>query len=47
MMAFALMLQKDVYPYEYIYNWEMKEEFFSNLNVKVIIGLDCKHSKKT
>ena len=48
------MLQKDVFPYEYIDDWEKfnktslleKEDFYSHLNVKDITDADYVHAKK-
>ena len=48
---FILLLQKGVYPYEYIDDWEKsnemslpeKEDFFSHLNMEDISDADYKH----
>ena len=48
---FILLLRKDVYPYEYMDNWERfnetslpsKESFYSNLNMKNIEDIDYRH----
>ena len=48
------MLRKDVYPCEYIDDWEgfnettlpEKEEFYSNLNTKDITDSDYMHTKR-
>ena len=45
------MLRKEVYPYEYIDNWERfnetllpsKESFYSNLNMENIDDIDYRH----
>ena len=44
---FCLMLRKDVYPYEYMDDWErfnetlpVKEEFYSSLTMESITGAD-------
>ena len=47
-----MLLRKGVYLYEYIDSWERfdetslpdKEPFYSNLNVKGITNVDCRHS---
>ena len=46
------MLRKDVYPYEYVDNWERfneislpsKEDFYSNLNMEDINDIDYRHT---
>ena len=51
---FALLLRKDVYPYEYMDSWERfnkasladKESFYSNLNIESIIDEDYVHAQK-
>ena len=48
---FILLLRKDVYPYEYMDNWERfdetslpnKESFYSNLNMENIEDIDYRH----
>ena len=48
------MLRKDVYPYEYMDDWEKfnkttlpeKEEFYSNLNMEEITDVDYTHRKR-
>ena len=48
------MLQKDVYPYEYMDDWEKfnktllpeKEDFYSHLNMEDITDADYAHSKR-
>ena len=48
---FILLLRKDVYPYEYMDNWERfdetslpnKESFYSNLNMENIDDIDYRH----
>ena len=48
---FILLLRKDVYPYEYMDNWERfnetsvpsKESFYSNLNMEDIDDIDYRH----
>ena len=48
---FILLLRKDVYPYEYMDNWERLEEtslpnkeyFYSNLNMENIDDIDYRH----
>ena len=50
---FILLLGKDVYPYEYMDDWENfnettlpeKEEFYSNLNMEDITDADYMHGK--
>ena len=50
---FILLLRKGVDPYEYMNSWERfnetslpdKEAFYSNLNMKDITDVDCKHAK--
>ena len=50
---FILLLRKGVDPYEYMDSWERfnetslpdKEAFYSNLNMKDITDVDCKHAK--
>ena len=51
---FILLLRKDVYPYEYIDDWEkfnktalpQKEDFYSHLNMEDIIDADYVHTKR-
>ena len=51
---FILLLRKDVYPYEYMDDWEKfhetalpkKEEFYSNLNMEDITGADYMYAKR-
>ena len=51
---FVLLLQKGVYPYEYIWMiWEnsmnqlpAKEDFYSLLNMEDITDADCMHAKR-
>ena len=51
---FVLLLRKDVYPYEYMDDWEKfnktalpeKEEFYSNLNMEEITDVDYTHRKR-
>ena len=51
---FILLLKKDVYPYEYMNEWEKlnetalpeKEEFYSNLNLEDITEADYMHGKR-
>ena len=48
------MLQKGVYPYEYMDDWEKfnetslpeKEDFYSHLNIKDITDADYAHAKR-
>ena len=48
------MLQKGVYPYEYMDDWEKvmdtslpeKQDFYSHLNVTDITNADCAHAKR-
>ena len=48
---FVLLLRKDLYPYEYMDNWERfnetslpnKESFYSNLNMENIDDIDYRH----
>ena len=47
------MLQKGVYPYEYINDWEdfnevlpQKEDFYNNLYMKDIIHADYTHTER-
>ena len=50
---FILLLQKDVYPYEYMDNWENFNEtslpeienFYSHLNMEDITDADYAHAK--
>ena len=50
---FILLLQKAVYLYEYMDDWEKfneislpeKEKFYSHLNMENITDLDCPHAK--
>ena len=49
---FVLLLRKGVYPYEYMDSWERfsetslpsKEDFYSNLNMEDISGIDYRHA---
>ena len=49
---FVSLLRKDVYPHEYVDNWERfseislpsKEDFYSNLNMKDINDIDYRHA---
>ena len=49
---FVLLLRKEVYPYEYVDNWERfseislpsKEDFYSNLNMEDINDIDYRHA---
>ena len=49
-----MLLREGVYPYEYIDSWEVfdeaslgnKEAFYSNLNIKGIIDVDYRDTKK-
>ena len=50
---FILLLRKDVYPYEYMDNWERfnemvlpdkEEAFYSNLNIEDITDIDYRHA---
>ena len=49
------MLQKGVYPYEYVDDWEKPnetlspetEDFYSHLNVEDITDADYAHAKKS
>ena len=51
---FILLLRKDVYPYEYLDNWEKfsetslpeKEGFYSHSNMKDITDADYAHAKE-
>ena len=50
---FILLLQKGVYPYEYMDDWEKfnetlleKEDFYSHLNMEDITDADYAHSKR-
>ena len=51
---FILLLQKAVYPYEYIDDWETfnekylpeKEDYYSHLNMKDIADADYAHAKR-
>ena len=51
---FVLLLRKDVYPYEYMGDWEKfnersspeKEEFYNNLNMKDITDEVYIHAKR-
>ena len=51
---FFLLLRKGVYPYENIDSWERfdetslsdKKAFHSNLNIKDITDVDCRHAKR-
>ena len=51
---FILLLRKDVYPYEYMNDWEKsneitlseKEEFYSNLNMEDMTDADYMYVKK-
>ena len=51
---FILLLPKDVYPYEYLDDWEKfdetslpeKEDFYSNINVEGITDADYAHRKR-
>ena len=50
---FILLLRKDVYPYEYMDDWEKfnetslteKEDFYSHLNIEDICDADYTHAK--
>ena len=50
----SLLLQKGVYPYEYMDNWEKfnetslpeKEDFYNDLNTEGITDADCTHAKR-
>ena len=45
-------MQKDVYPYEYIHDWDNetslteKEDYYSNLNMDDITDADSAHGKR-
>ena len=47
-----MLLRKEVYPYEYVDNWERfseislpsKEDFYSNLNMEDINDIDYRHA---
>ena len=51
---FVLLLQKGVYPYESMDNWEKlnetslleKEDFYSNLNMEDFTDVDFAHAKR-
>ena len=51
---FILLVRKDVYPYEYMDNWERfdetllsnREAFYSNLNMENITDTDYRHANK-
>ena len=51
---FILLLRKSVYPYEYMDDWDRfdeeklpdKSDFYSNLNMEEISGIDYRHAKK-
>ena len=51
---FILLLQKGVYPYEYMDDWEKfneaslpeKEDFYSHLNIEDITDADYTHAKR-
>ena len=51
---FILLLQKDLYPYKYMEDWEKlnetslpeKEDFYSHLNIKDITDVDYAHAKR-
>ena len=51
---FVMLLRKDVYPYEYMDNWEKfdetalppKKDFYSNLNLEDISDEDYAHAQK-
>ena len=51
---FALLLRKDVYPYQYMESWERfnetslppKKAFYSELNLKDITDKDYAHTQK-
>ena len=51
---FIFLLEKEVYPYEYMNSWEKfdetslpdKEAFYSNLNIKDITDVDYRHAKR-
>ena len=51
---FILLLQKGVYPYEYMDDWEKfnettlpeKEDFYSHLNIEDISDADYAHAKR-
>ena len=48
-----MLLRKGVYPYEYMDSWERfdealladKKAFYSNLSIKSITDVDCRHAK--
>ena len=49
-----LLLRKDIYPYEYMDEWEKfnetslpkKDDFYSNTNMEIITDSDYNHAKK-
>ena len=51
---FILLLRKDVYPYEYMGDWDKfsqtllpeKEDFYSHLNMEDITDADYAHAKR-
>ena len=51
---FILLLLENVYPYEYMDDWEKfnetslpeKEDFYSHLNIEDITDSDCDHTKR-
>ena len=51
---FILLFRKDIYPYEYMDDWEkfnksslpQKEEFYSNLNIEDITDANYMHAKR-
>ena len=51
---FILLLQKDVYPYEYMDDWEKfneksspeKEDFYNHLNMEDITDADYENAKR-
>ena len=51
---FILLLQKGIYPYEYMDDWEKsnetslpeKEDFYCHLNMKDITDVDSAHTKR-
>ena len=51
---FVLLLRKEIYPYEYMDNWERFDEtllseneyFYSSLNMEGITNVDYRHAKR-